>query len=201
MKGTKDDLVRLLDPHNAFRIAQKLSHCLRALSQHELLSAVASDSLSFSKVSRGLSQAQKVPQGPCTFLRQSNDGVVLDDRVLDDHHNAILDHEALIFSVALGHALLVDDLDIRADARVLVDDALSHSAPWACIDQNPMKGSIMAMWVCCEPACLFWRLDMLKQCQELKRQLMSCRTVALKSEDDDGSLSQHKCIACGMTLS
>ena len=105
------------------------------LSQAGQTAWVLYHSIAFSGV--GALSSARVHHSPCTFLRQSNDGVVLDDRVLDDHHNAILDHEALIFSVALGHTLLVDDLNIRADTRVLVDDALSHSAPWPASATRP----------------------------------------------------------------
>ncbi len=68
---------------------------------------------------------------------QSNDGIVLDDRVLDDDHDAIFDDKAFAFPVALSHAFLVDDLDVRADSGILVNDALPHSAARPCRSQCP----------------------------------------------------------------
>mmetsp|Transcript_32036 Transcript_32036/g.79199 ORF Transcript_32036/g.79199 Transcript_32036/m.79199 type:complete len:279 (+) Transcript_32036:164-1000(+) len=51
-----------------------------------------------------------------------DDGAVGDDGVLDDDDDAILDDVALVLVVRLLHVVLVDDLAVHADARVLVHD-------------------------------------------------------------------------------
>lgn len=73
------------------------------------------------------------------LMRNSYDSVVWNDGVLDDHHNAIFDHKSLTFPVALGHTLLVDDLNISSDARVLVDDTFPDSASWTCITKQDLS--------------------------------------------------------------
>ena len=54
------------------------------------------------------------------------------DAVLDDDNNAILDDETLILPVGFPHAILVQDLDVAADACILVDDALANMGVGAC---------------------------------------------------------------------
>jgi len=49
-------------------------------------------------------------------------GPVRDDRVLAHDDDAVLDDVALILVVSVLHVVLVDDLAVHADARVLVDD-------------------------------------------------------------------------------
>ena len=48
-----------------------------------------------------------------------------DGGILDDHNNAVLHDEALLLSLGLHHLVLVDELDICADAGVLVNNALT----------------------------------------------------------------------------
>ena len=62
----------------------------------------------------------------------SNDGVAWNNGVLDDDNDAFLDHKALLFSVALSDTLLIDDLDIGANAGIFVDDALPDFASRSC---------------------------------------------------------------------
>ncbi len=60
----------------------------------------------------------------CTRL---DDGAHGDARVLDDYHDAILDDKALVLAVGLLDAVLVDNLALGPDARVLVNDRLRLS--------------------------------------------------------------------------
>lgn len=55
----------------------------------------------------------------CLELEARGDG-----SILDDHDDAILDNDAVALALCLCHALLVDQLHVGADARVLVNYAL-----------------------------------------------------------------------------
>merc|ERR1719247_2280406 len=59
-----------------------------------------------------------------TLVPGSDDGSVRDDAILDDDDNAVLDNISLLLLEGLLDIVLVDDLAVVADARVLVHDAL-----------------------------------------------------------------------------
>merc|ERR1719247_4114841 len=59
-----------------------------------------------------------------TLVPSSDDGSVRDDAILDDDDNAVLDNISLLLLEGLLDIVLVDDLAVVADARVLVHDAL-----------------------------------------------------------------------------
>ena len=54
-----------------------------------------------------------------------DDHAVRDGGVFYHHDDAILNDKAEIFSVALDHTVFIDDLNVAADARILVDDSSS----------------------------------------------------------------------------
>ena len=55
-------------------------------------------------------------------LRPLDDHAVRNRCILDDYNNAVANDEAKILAITVLHVIPVDDPDITADARVLIDD-------------------------------------------------------------------------------
>ena len=68
-------------------------------------------------------------------------GVVRNDGFFDHHHNAITDAIAFVFVVGILHMIFVDDLDVLADANILVNDGAADNrvftnAHWYTVSSN-----------------------------------------------------------------
>ena len=66
-------------------------------------------------------------------LSTLDNGSIGDGGVLDDDCDAIFDDPSLVFPIGFLDSILVDDLDVAANACVLVDYAPPHNSVGTCV--------------------------------------------------------------------